>query len=184
MLRDLRPTAPPLVLALGGQRSGKSAWAERRALATGLTPIYVATATAGDGEMAARIAAHRARRDASWQLVEAPLDLAATIARASQPDRVLLVDCLTLWLSNLLGAEAGLETAGTDLTLALEARTGPVILVSNEVGSGVIPMHPLSRRFVDAAGRLHQQVARIATEVVLVTAGRPQWLEDLPAFDD
>ena len=184
MVRGLEESTPPLALVLGGQRSGKSAWAERRAVATRLTPVYVATAEARDGEMAERILAHRARRGEAWQLVEDPLELAAVIDRWSGEERVLLVDCLTLWLSNLMDARRDVAAAVTALEAALAARNGPVVLVSNEVGSGVIPMHPLSRRFVDEAGRLHQRVAEVATEVVLVTAGRPQWLKGLPAFDD
>ncbi len=168
---------PPLVLALGGQRSGKSRWAERRIAATGLAPVYIATAEAWDAEMRARIAAHRARRGDAWALVEAPLELAAAIADAASPGRALLVDCLTLWLNNLLVAERDVATAADELEAALAARRGPVVLVSNEVGSGVIPMNALARRFVDEAGRLHQRLAAGATEVVLVTAGLAQTLK-------
>ncbi|TVQ37433.1 MAG: bifunctional adenosylcobinamide kinase/adenosylcobinamide-phosphate guanylyltransferase [Geminicoccaceae bacterium] len=183
MLQGLEPPPPPLVLALGGQRSGKSAWAERRTLATRLAPIYVATAEPRDDEMDARIQLHQARRGPAWALVEEPLALDEVVAEWSRPDRVLLIDCLTLWLSNLMGVEADVTAATDALAQRLEARQGPVVLVSNEVGSGVVPMHALARRFVDEAGRLHQRVAALATEVVLVTAGCPHWLKSQP-FDD
>lgn len=183
VLGRLQPSPPPLVLVLGGQRSGKSAWAERRVLATGLEPVYVATATAGDGEMAARIAQHQARRGDRWRLIEEPLALARIIAEEARADRALLVDCLTLWLTNLLLAEADVAAADTGLLATLAQRPGPVVLVSNEVGSGVVPMGELSRRFVDAAGRLHQGIAARATEVVLVSAGLAQVLRG-PTLDD
>ena len=172
-----RHAPPPLVLALGGQRSGKSAWAESRVLATGLAPVYIATAEAWDEEMRARIAHHRARRGDAWTLIEAPLELAGAIGDASAPDRAVLVDCLTLWLTNLMVAERDLARAAGELEAALAARRGPVVLVSNEVGAGVVPMNAMARRFVDEAGRLHQRLARGATEVVLVTAGLVQTLK-------
>ncbi len=178
-----RLAAPPLVLALGGQRSGKSTWAERRTEATGLAPVYVATAEAGDDEMRARIAAHRARRGTRWRTRETPLDLAATIRAASSPQTAVLVDCLTLWLTNLLTAERDVAAAVDALEAALAARRGPVVLVSNEVGAGVVPMNALARRFVDEAGRLHQRLAARATEVVLVTAGLVQPLKGHPGGD-
>jgi adenosylcobinamide kinase/adenosylcobinamide-phosphate guanylyltransferase len=171
---------PPLVLALGGQRSGKSAWAERRVLATGLRPVYVATAEAWDDEMRARIAAHRDRRGAAWETVEAPLELAAAVAARSTPGHAVLVDCLTLWLTNLLTADRELDAAFAALDATLAGRRGPVVLVSNEVGAGVVPVNALARRFVDAAGRLHQRLAAGATEVVLVTAGLVQTLKAGP----
>jgi len=172
-----RVAPPPLVLALGGQRSGKSAWAESRVLATGLAPVYIATAEAWDEEMRARIAHHRARRGDAWTLIEAPLELARAIGDASVPDRAVLVDCLTLWLTNLMVAERDLGRAARELEVALAGRRGPVVLVSNEVGAGVVPMNAMARRFVDEAGRLHQRLARGATEVVLVTAGLVQTLK-------
>jgi len=172
-----RVAPPPLVLALGGQRSGKSAWAESRVLATGLAPVYIATAEAWDEEMRARIAHHRARRGDAWTLIEAPLELARAIGDASVPDRAVLVDCLTLWLTNLMVAERDLARAAGELEAALAGRRGPVVLVSNEVGAGVVPMNAMARRFVDEAGRLHQRLARGATEVVLVTAGLVQTLK-------
>jgi adenosylcobinamide kinase/adenosylcobinamide-phosphate guanylyltransferase len=174
---------PPLVLVLGGQRSGKSAWAEARVTASGLAPVYVATAEARDDEMRTRIRRHRERRGAEWRLVEAPRELAAAVTQASAPDRAVLVDCLTLWLTNLMVAERPVEPAVAELESALRARPGPVVLVSNEVGTGVVPTNALARRFVDEAGRLHQRLAAHATEVVLVTAGLVQTLKGRPARD-
>ncbi|MEO1089708.1 MAG: bifunctional adenosylcobinamide kinase/adenosylcobinamide-phosphate guanylyltransferase [Pseudomonadota bacterium] len=165
--------SPPLVLVLGGQRSGKSRWAEARTVAAGGSPVYIATAEAKDDEMAARIAAHRARRGGAWRVVEEPLELAAAIAAESAPRQPLLVDCLTLWLTNLLMAERAVAPAVEDLTSALETRRGAVVLVSNDVGSGVVPINPLARRFVDEAGLLHQRIAAAATEAVSMVAGLP-----------
>jgi adenosylcobinamide kinase/adenosylcobinamide-phosphate guanylyltransferase len=181
--REPRPTPPPLVLALGGQRSGKSRWAEARVAATGLAPVYLATAEARDEEMRARIAHHRARRGDAWTLIEVPLELAAAIRDAATPERALLVDCLTLWLTNLMVAGRDLAAAVDELEAALAGRRGPVVLVSNEVGSGVVPTNAMARRFVDEAGRLHQRLAAGATEVVLVTAGLVQTLKARPGED-
>ncbi len=171
-------------LILGGARSGKSAYAERRARASGLQVIYIATAEAGDGEMAARIARHRARRPAEWATVEAPLALGETLRREAATDRCLLVDCLTLWLSNLLaGSEGADERFEREKTLFLEILPrlpGQIHLVSNEVGQGIVPMNALARRFVDEAGWLHQALAQCCERVVLVTAGLPHILKDSP----
>lgn len=169
--------AATLVLALGGQRSGKSLWAERRTRASGLELVYIATARAGDSEMAARIALHRQRRGADWTLVEAPVDLPGALAKATATTRAVLVDCLTLWLSNLLCDGHDPEPSLHALTQALAERHGLVTLVSNEVGQGVIPMGELSRRFVDLSGTCHQRIATLADEVVLVTAGLPHALK-------
>lgn len=161
-------------LILGGARSGKSALAQQRAAGTGLAVTYVATATALDSEMAERIARHRADRPEHWALVEEPRALGGVLRQHAGPDRCLLVDCLTLWLSNLLGAEEDeRDRQRGDFLDALEAAAGPVILVSNEVGQGVVPAEPLARRFVDEAGRLHQAVAERCERVTLVTAGLP-----------
>jgi len=127
--------------------------------------------------MRARIERHRARRGAAWDLVEEPLELARAVTAAATPERAVLVDCLTLWLANLMGAERDVDAATTALTAALGARRGPVALVGNEVGGGVVPMNALARRFVDANGRLHQALAEVATEVVMVTAGLPRMLK-------
>jgi len=178
-------------LILGGARSGKSALAERLAAASGQRVVYIATAEARDGEMAARIAHHRARRPAAWGLVEEPLALAATLRRLAAPDTCLLVDCLTLWLSNLLfqgdaarQAEAG-ENPGCPLLAGetaalvdtLPQLPGRVLLVSNEVGWGIIPLGALSRLFSDEQGRLNQRVAAVSTHVTLVAAGLPLMLK-------
>jgi adenosylcobinamide kinase/adenosylcobinamide-phosphate guanylyltransferase len=169
---------PPVTLILGGARSGKSRYAERLVERAAVCGTYCATAEAGDAEMAARIAAHRARRGPFWRTVETPLALAPTILSEAAPKRPLLVDCLTLWLSNLLlaGMRPGVE-AGV-LCCALQRTTGPVVLVANEVGMGLVPETPLGRRFRDAAGCLNQEVAALADRVVFVAAGLPLVLKE------
>lgn len=170
------------VFILGGARSGKSAFAQRQALESGLEVIYLATAHAGDDEMADRIARHRAERPAAWGLVEEPLALAEALRAHAAAGRCVLVDCLTLWLSNLLAA--GDERAAResrDLLGLLPALPGLVLLVSNEVGQGIVPVHPLARRFRDEAGRLHQAVARACDRAIFVVAGLPLVLKDLNA---
>ncbi len=162
-----------LVLILGGMRSGKSRRAEELAAASGLAPVYLATAVAGDAETESRIAAHRARRGENWRTVEVPVELAAAISREARPDRILLVDCLTMWLTNLLMAEMEVAAACDRLEEALRDRRGPILLVSNEVGLGVVPAAPLSRRFLDHAGNLHRRLAALADRVELVVAGLP-----------
>jgi adenosylcobinamide kinase / adenosylcobinamide-phosphate guanylyltransferase len=161
-----------LTLVLGGARSGKSDYAE--SLVTAFAPpwIYVATAEPLDDEMRSRIAEHRARRGADWRLIEAPRDIADAIARAPAGSAVL-VDCLTLWLSNLVLADADVEAESDRLGGALAQARGPVILVSNEVGFGIVPANALARRFRDAQGRLNQRVAARADRVVLMVAGLP-----------
>jgi adenosylcobinamide kinase/adenosylcobinamide-phosphate guanylyltransferase len=174
-------------LIIGGARSGKSALAERRATESGLGVVYVATARAGDAEMARRIAHHCARRPPAWTRVEAPTQLAAALSAHAAADACLLVDCLTLWLSNLFfagraaaQAEAGdaidcalLAAESTALLEALPRLPGRIILVSNEVGWGVVPMHPVARLFADEQGRLNQRVAAVCERVTLVAAGLP-----------
>jgi adenosylcobinamide kinase/adenosylcobinamide-phosphate guanylyltransferase len=164
-------------LVLGGQRSGKSAYAESLVEQQPGACVYLATAEAHDSEMARRIAEHKARRGERWSTVEEPLDLPHALADAAGPDRAVLVDCLTLWLSNLLGHERDVAAERTRLSDALAELRGPVVLVSNEVGQGVIPENRLARQFVDEAGRLHQAVAAAVPRVVLVTAGLPQTLK-------
>lgn len=162
-------------LILGGARSGKSALAERLAGETAREVIYVATAQAHDAEMAERIAHHRARRPAHWRSVEEPLALADTLAAWARADRCVLVDCLTLWLSNLLGA-ADEQRLGRECEALLEilpALPGELLFVSNEVGLGVVPMGALTRRFVDEAGRLHQAMAARCDRVLFIAAGLP-----------
>lgn len=162
----------PLTLVLGGARSGKSRYAE--SLVQNRPPpwVYVATAQASDAEMSARIAAHRQRRQEGWATVEAPLDLAGAI-RTAPAGAPVLVDCLTLWLTNLVLAEADVEAAGEDLLAACAGARGPTVLVSNEVGWGIVPDNALARRFRDHAGVLHGRVAAMADRVVLTVAGLP-----------
>ncbi|MDO8305025.1 bifunctional adenosylcobinamide kinase/adenosylcobinamide-phosphate guanylyltransferase [Herminiimonas sp.] len=173
-------------LVIGGARSGKSAHAETLALASGRQLIYIATAQAGDAEMQARIAHHRERRDSRWTTVEETMALGAAIEKYSRPDTLVLVDCLTIWLSNLLFAErtefpavgtitppACFDQERAALLQALEHAKGELILVTNEVGQGVIPQGAVSRWFVDEAGRLNQAVAARCERAVLVVAGLP-----------
>ncbi len=168
---------PNLTFVLGGARSGKSRYAE--ALVTRLPPpwIYIATAQAFDDEMRARIADHRDRRAAGWRTVEAPLELAAALRDAG--DAPVLVDCLTLWLSNLLLGDADLEAAMGALDAVLD-RPAPTVLVSNEVGLGIVPANALARRFRDQAGRLHQRLAARAGRVVFMVAGLPLFAKGAP----
>ena len=168
---------PPLTLVLGGARSGKSRYAEGLFAAWPGERVYLATAEAGDAEMQARIRHHRERRGEAWMTVEEPLELAAALVREAQGGRAVLVDCLTLWLSNITLAERDIEAEAAALIAALGRCAGPIVLVSNEVGQGIVPENPLARRFRDDAGRLHQEVARVADRVVLVTAGLAQILK-------
>lgn len=163
---------PHLTLALGGARSGKSAYAESLVTAHPAPWTYIATALSFDDEMRARIAAHRARRGAGWLCVEAPQALGQAIAQApvAQP---LLVDCLTLWLSNRLLAGADLRADREALIAALRERAAPTVVVSSEVGLSIVPENALARAFRDAAGELHQSVAQIAGRVALTVAGYP-----------
>lgn len=168
---------PGVTLVLGGARSGKSRYAE--ALIGERGPgLYLATAEAGDDEMAERIRLHRARRGAGWETVEEPLGLPQAISRNARPQRPMLVDCLTLWLGNLMGAGRDVDAAIQALLAALAAAKGPVVLVSNEVGLGIVPATPLGRTFRDHAGRLNQAVAAEADRVVFLAAGLPLILKD------
>jgi adenosyl cobinamide kinase/adenosyl cobinamide phosphate guanylyltransferase len=164
-----------VTLVLGGARSGKSRYAEgvMAALPSPWVPpwVYVATAEAGDAEMAERIAAHRARRERQWETIEAPRDLPAAFKTCR--GKPVLVDCLTLWLSNLMLADADIDAETALLDQALAAATAPVVLVANEVGSGIVPEYPLGRRFRDLQGVLNQRMAARADRVVLVVAGIP-----------
>lgn len=189
IIRRVLNSLPMKELIIGGARSGKSQLAEARALAGGLAVTYVATAEARDDEMAARIAHHRAGRPAGWHCVEEPLRLAATLACLARPDTCLLVDCLTLWLSNMLLAGHDLASStnrpGTPLAAAeidallaiLPGLPGRLILVSNEVGCGIVPANALARRFADEQGRLNQRLAAACDEVTLVAAGLPLTLK-------
>jgi adenosylcobinamide kinase / adenosylcobinamide-phosphate guanylyltransferase len=168
---------PALTLVLGGARSGKSRYAERLIAASPPPWTYVATATAADAEMAQRIAMHQARRGDGWQTVEAPHDLAAAL-RHVERDAPILVDCLTLWLSNRMLAGADVEAETTPIETSLGSRRAPVIVVSNEVGLGIVPDNELARRFRDLQGRLNQRMAARAGRVVLMVAGLPLVVKD------
>jgi adenosylcobinamide kinase/adenosylcobinamide-phosphate guanylyltransferase len=161
------------LFVIGGARSGKSRYAQARAEATGLRRIFIATAQALDDEMRERIARHRDDRGLDWETVEAPLDLAKAIAAHSAPDKVLLVDCLTLWVTNLILAARDMSAATDCLIAALARVKGPLILVSNEVGCGIVPDNALARRFRDEAGTTNRRVAAAADEVQLLVAGLP-----------
>ncbi len=175
-------------LILGGARSGKSRWAQERALTTGLAVTYIATATAQDEEMAQRIRQHRKERPAHWQLIEEPRALAATLRQQAAPDRCLLVDCLTLWLANVLPEHPD-DAAATEyyaqeraaLQAVLPGLPGHVILVSNEVGLGIVPLGNLARRYGDEAGRLHQELAALCDRVTFMVAGLPHLLKGTEA---
>jgi adenosylcobinamide kinase/adenosylcobinamide-phosphate guanylyltransferase len=167
-----------LVLVLGGARSGKSRYAEGLITATAPPWIYVATAQGLDAEMAERIGHHRARRGAEWHAIEAPHDLAAAIN--AEPAAALLVDCMTLWLTNRMLAEADIEAETGGVEAALARRGGLAVLVSNEVGSGIVPDNALARRFADLQGRLNQRLAARADRVVLVVAGLPLIIKGQP----
>ena len=176
---DAAPTRlRSVTLVLGGARSGKSRYAERLVEGAAACGTYCATAEAGDAEMAERIAAHRARRGSFWHTVETPLALAQAIAKEAMRERPLLIDCLTLWLSNLLLAGKRPDAEAAALCNALREAAGAVVLVSNEVGMGLVPETALGRRFRDAAGRLNQDVAALADHVVFVVAGQPLVLKE------
>lgn len=160
------------ILITGGARSGKSALAERQTLALGVPAIYIATAEAHDDEMTARIAQHQARRGAEWQTIAEPLDLCGALWR-SDGQGPRLVDCLTLWLSNLMFARRDLETEADGLLATLATQSTPVVFVTNEVGDGIVPDNKLARDFRDAAGLLNQKVAAACDELWLCVAGHP-----------
>ncbi|SFR18130.1 bifunctional adenosylcobinamide kinase/adenosylcobinamide-phosphate guanylyltransferase [Poseidonocella sedimentorum] len=160
------------ILITGGARSGKSALAERLTLGLGPAPIYIATAEAGDAEMAARIAEHQARRGAIWQTWERPDDLLAAL-RQSDGEAPRLVDCLTLWLSNRMFAGADWAGEAAEIARALPGLNAPVVFVTNEVGGGIVPENALARAFRDAAGRVNQIIAAACDEVYLTVAGYP-----------
>jgi adenosylcobinamide kinase / adenosylcobinamide-phosphate guanylyltransferase len=163
-----------LTLILGGARSGKSRHGEAMALALDLDPVYIATAEAWDDEMRDRIAVHQGRRvGQGWRDVEAPLDLVGAIREVAREDRVLLIDCLTLWLTNLMMADRDINAEAEALLDALNVVPGRAILISNEVGFGIVPENAMARRFRDLAGRLHQDIARDADQVLLMVAGIP-----------
>lgn len=162
-----------VTLVLGGARSGKSEYAE--GLLRGLPApwIYLATGEPGDGEMSDRVRLHQSRRGQGWITIEEPLSLAACLERSDIAQRPMLVDCLTLWTSNLMHAGLDVEAACEAAASALRKRHGPTVLVSNEVGLGIVPDNALARRFRDEAGRVNQRIAGIADSVILVVAGLP-----------
>ena len=164
---------PAITLVLGGAASGKSAYAETLVAESGLRQVYIATAEETDEEMAAKITDHRARRGESWTTIEAPLELAMALQANARSGNAVLVDCLTVWLGNLVMRErdVGAETAA--LVATLGAVRGSAVIVSNEIGYGIVPDSPLSRRFRNLHGALNQAVAGIADRVVLVAAGLP-----------
>ena len=163
---------PRITLVLGGARSGKSVYAESLAIAGGAAR-YLATAQAFDAEMSDRIALHRSRRGEGWTTFEEPLDLVGALQQIATPHTPTLIDCLTLWTSNLLFAERDIEAEGDALAACLPDLAGPAIFVSNEVGLGIVPDNALARRFRDAAGRLNQKIAAASDRVVFVAAGLP-----------
>lgn len=168
---------PAITLVLGGARSGKSRYAETLVERQPGACVYLATAGAGDAEMAERIRRHRARRGARWRTVETPLDLVDALRVHAAPTGGVLVDCLTLWLSNLMGVGRDAEAETDRLVSALPGLKGPVVFVSSEVGFGIVPDNALARHFRDSAGRLHQVVAAAAQSVVLMVAGLPLFLK-------
>ncbi|GIL38692.1 bifunctional adenosylcobinamide kinase/adenosylcobinamide-phosphate guanylyltransferase [Roseiterribacter gracilis] len=165
-----------ITLVLGGARSGKTRYAlseaQRRA-AESRNLVMIATAAAGDDEMSARIARHREERGPLWRTIEEPLALPAIVAREASANQVIVVDCLTLWLTNLMLADEDVEACSDALLQALTAPDLDIFLISNEVGLGIVPDNALARRFRDEAGRLHQRIAATADRVVLVVAGIP-----------
>jgi len=163
---------PRLTLVIGGASSGKSAEAERLVVASGLLRTYVATAQVFDDEMRAKIAAHRDMRGAGWTTIEEPLDLAPTLAAATAGE-VILIDCATLWLTNHILADNDVDAAADTLLAALRKCAAPVVIVSNEVGAGIVPENALARRFRTGQGRLNQRLAAQADRVVTVIAGLP-----------
>lgn len=182
-----------VTLILGGARSGKSAYAEKLAIAGGRDVVYIATARASDGEMGERIAHHRSSRPSHWHTVEEPLLLGDAIARHASASTVVLVDCLTLWLTNLIFSDGRLypdvgvvELPATfwdqreRLLASLQQAAGDVLLVSNEVGLGIVPMGAVTRCFADEAGRLNQAVAALAERAVFIAAGLPLVLKGAP----
>ena len=167
-------------LILGGARSGKSSFAEQQAVNSKLDVVYVATATIYDDEMEARVDHHRQQRPEHWPVVEEPYELAEVLKREARKNRCILVDCLTLWVTNLLCHEDKTlwPRKRQELLDLLPGLPGRILMVSNEVGMGIVPMGELSRQFVDESGRLHQAIAKIADRVTFVAAGLPLIMRD------
>lgn len=163
---------PGLTLVLGGAASGKSAFAENLVLQGGDDPIYIATAQIFDDEMAAKVADHQSQRGDGWTTIEEPLDVAGALAKA-RPGQPILIDCATLWLTNVILGDHDITEETARLLKALRECPAPVVIVSNEVGQGIVPDNALSRRFRNAQGRLNQAIAADAELVVAVMAGLP-----------
>jgi len=182
--REIKLRLPPLTLIIGGASSGKSAFAERLVLQSGLSRVYIATAEARDAEMEAKIARHRARRlGQGWRTVEAPLDLELPLGKI-QSGEIALVDCVTFWLTNQMLDDADVEEEIDVLLATLAAMTRPVVIVTNDVSGGIVPDNALARAFRSAQGRLNQRLAAQADLVVFVTAGLPQILKGEPPVAD
>lgn len=164
---------PRIMLITGGARAGKSRYAERLMSARPARHAVVATGTAGDPEMAERIARHKAERDKSWEVIEQPISVRAALRNAARPDRIVLLDCLTLWISNLMGEKREIDIEVSGLVGTLQNAAGPVIVVSNEVGLGIVPDNALARAFRDNLGRANQAVAAAADCVLFMAAGIP-----------
>jgi len=165
-------------LILGGARSGKSQFAEQIVLQSGKNPVYIATAQSFDAEMQQKIERHQTRRGKDWQLIEVPFELVEAIENVGRSDKIILVDCLTLWLSNLILMERDVEEEGRRLCNLVAQPPSDLILVSNEVGLSIVPDNVLARRFRDANGLINQYIAAVAKKVYLVTAGLPLCLKD------
>ena len=162
-----------ITLVLGGARSGKSSFAEKFAQKSGLKQIYIATAEALDDEMRVRIQHHINDRGDQWETIEEPINIHDKIEEISNTGNIILIDCLTLWLSNIMAQEFDIEKMFQDLISSLKKAKGPIVIVSNEVGLGIVPSNPLARGFRDQAGRLNQQIAKISDNVFFTAAGLP-----------
>ncbi len=173
----MRSHLPPLTLVLGGQRSGKSAYAEGLIGEAGKA-VYLATGEALDGEMTDRVALHQARRGDNWTTIEEPIDIAGALVKNTDPDRLILIDSLAMWVSNLLGRGKDVPAEIISLVQALERVTSPVVCVSDEVGLGIIPDNALARRFLDELGAANQAIASRADTVVFIAAGLPMVLKE------
>jgi adenosylcobinamide kinase / adenosylcobinamide-phosphate guanylyltransferase len=166
-------------LILGGARSGKSAYAEQLARQSGLPVLYIATGAGEDEEMKSRIAHHIQQRDPAWQTIEERIEIAKIVTDQRWQGHIILIDCLTLWISNLMtgGMEEQVGQRRQELVAAVEESKASIIMVSNEVGLGIVPMHPVGRRYRDEVGWTHQALARICDRVMFMTAGLPMMLK-------
>ena len=180
--RNFASALPAVTLVLGGARSGKSRFAESLIAAAPGPWVYLATGEAGDAEMAARIRHHRERRGEGWITIEETLNLPGTLSRAASEGRAILVDCLTLWVSNLMAAGRDVTAETQGLVAALPQISSPIVFVANEVGLGIVPDNALARAFRDEAGRVNQAVAAAATRVYFIAAGLPLVMKDETAI--